>query len=251
MKKGRRKGEAKQVKRKNQSNFFKYNKQDQELYNVDKLSNSEAMLNKKYNIQNRVYDILICTDVKLMDFQKLREDQLKTLRQLYDVLMMDPPRQLSSSQPSRGVAIAYQFMTDENIRKMPIETLQENGIILIWKINTKYKVTCKQIEQWGYNVIDEIKWCKKTVNWKIAKGHGFYLQHAKENWHKRQSKFDPNRLRQDVTKEVKVRNQKKYIDILNNQFQIVIQHYFKGYYLQIIGRRNNVRENRQMIGNEL
>jgi mRNA (2'-O-methyladenosine-N6-)-methyltransferase len=33
---------------------------------------------------------------------------------------------------------------------------------------------------WGYKLIDEIAWIKKTVNGKIAKGHGFYLQHAKE-----------------------------------------------------------------------
>jgi mRNA (2'-O-methyladenosine-N6-)-methyltransferase len=29
--------------------------------------------------------------------------------------------------------------------------------------------------------VDEITWVKKTVNGKIAKGHGFYLQHAKES----------------------------------------------------------------------
>lgn len=28
--------------------------------------------------------------------------------------------------------------------------------------------------------MDEIAWVKQTVNGKIAKGHGYYLQHAKE-----------------------------------------------------------------------
>ena len=37
------------------------------------------------------------------------------------------------------------------------------------------------MEQWGYQLVDEITWIKKTVNGKIAKGHGFYLQHAKES----------------------------------------------------------------------
>ncbi len=36
------------------------------------------------------------------------------------------------------------------------------------------------MKQWGYQVVDSIAWIKKTVNGKIAKGHGFYLQHAKE-----------------------------------------------------------------------
>jgi len=33
---------------------------------------------------------------------------------------------------------------------------------------------------WGYKLVDSITWVKKTINGKIAKGHGFYLQHAKE-----------------------------------------------------------------------
>lgn len=36
------------------------------------------------------------------------------------------------------------------------------------------------MEQWGYQIVDSITWVKKTVNGKIAKGHGYYLQHAKE-----------------------------------------------------------------------
>jgi mRNA (2'-O-methyladenosine-N6-)-methyltransferase len=32
---------------------------------------------------------------------------------------------------------------------------------------------------WGYKIVDSITWVKKTINGKIAKGHGFYLQHAK------------------------------------------------------------------------
>lgn len=31
-----------------------------------------------------------------------------------------------------------------------------------------------------YRLIDEIAWVKQTCNGKIAKGHGYYLQHAKE-----------------------------------------------------------------------
>lgn len=30
------------------------------------------------------------------------------------------------------------------------------------------------------SVVDEIVWCKMTVNWRLAKSHGYYLQHAKE-----------------------------------------------------------------------
>jgi len=36
------------------------------------------------------------------------------------------------------------------------------------------------MDKLGYKLIDEIAWVKQTVNGKIAKGHGYYLQHAKE-----------------------------------------------------------------------
>jgi mRNA (2'-O-methyladenosine-N6-)-methyltransferase len=36
------------------------------------------------------------------------------------------------------------------------------------------------MEHYGYKLVDEIAWVKQTVNGKIAKGHGYYLQHAKE-----------------------------------------------------------------------
>ena len=94
---------------------------------------------------------------------------------------MDPPWQLSSSQPSRGVAIAYDSLSDYDILDMPISLLQTYGFIFVWVINAKYSIACKAIRQWGYNLVDEVIWVKKTVNGKIAKGHGFYLQHGKES----------------------------------------------------------------------
>lgn len=42
-------------------------------------------------------------------------------------------------------------------------------------------MAAKLIEYWGYRLVDEVTWIKKTINGKIAKGHGFYLQHAKES----------------------------------------------------------------------
>lgn len=94
--------------------------------------------------------------------------------------MMDPPWQLSTSTPSRGVAIAYDSLADEAITSLPISSLQTDGFIFIWVINAKYRKAIHMIHSWGYKLVDEICWVKKTVNGKIAKGHGFYLQHAKE-----------------------------------------------------------------------
>ena len=94
---------------------------------------------------------------------------------------MDPPWQLSTSTPSRGVAIAYDSLGDDSITNLPVQQLQKNGFIFIWVINAKYRKAINMMQNWGYKLVDEICWVKKTVNGKIAKGHGFYLQHAKES----------------------------------------------------------------------
>lgn len=51
----------------------------------------------------------------------------------------------------------------------------------MWAINSKIVPTIKLMDEWGYDVIDEIQWVKQTVNGKIAKGNAHYLQHSKES----------------------------------------------------------------------
>lgn len=123
--------------------------------------------------------IPICADVTTYDWEKLIDQQKKIGQRMFDVIMMDPPWKLSTSQPSRGVAIQYDSLNDEQIERIPIEKLQKNGLIFIWTINAKLGVTLNLMKKWKYEVVDSIAWTKSTINMKIAKGHGFYLQHAK------------------------------------------------------------------------
>ena len=69
--------------------------------------------------------IPICADIRLFDFELLRAKQLEFGARLFDVIMMDPPWRLSSSNPSRGVAIQYDSLADEIISKIPVPNLQE------------------------------------------------------------------------------------------------------------------------------
>ena len=54
----------------------------------------------------------ICADVTSFDFEKLMQEQLEATHSYFDVIMMDPPWKLSTSQPSRGVAIQYDSLSD-------------------------------------------------------------------------------------------------------------------------------------------
>jgi len=71
-------------------------------------------------------------DVTKFDFDRLIQAQLRHGGRLFDVIMMDPPWQLSSSQPSRGVAIGYSSLADDLISKLPITRLQKAGFLFVW-----------------------------------------------------------------------------------------------------------------------
>ena len=77
------------------------------------------------------------------DFDKLITKQLEVANRRFDVIMMDPPWKLSTSTPSRGVAIQYSSLSDDSIGELPIENLQTDGFLLVWVINAKFQWTVK------------------------------------------------------------------------------------------------------------
>lgn len=106
---------------------------------------------------------------------ELATAQKKYSGKLFDVITCDPPWQLSSANPTRGVAIAYETLNDRQILDIPFGDLQSDGFLFIWVINAKYRFALEMMKENGYKLVDEIAWVKQTVNGKIAKGHGYYL----------------------------------------------------------------------------
>lgn len=68
----------------------------------------------------------------------------------FDVIMMDPPWQLATANPTRGVALGYSQLTDQDIVNLPVPQLQTNGFLFVWVINAKYKFTLDLFDKWGY-----------------------------------------------------------------------------------------------------
>ena len=68
----------------------------------------------------------------------------------FDCILMDPPWQLASHQPTRGVALGYQQLPDLLIESLPIDKIQTNGFIFIWVINNKYVKAFELMQKWGY-----------------------------------------------------------------------------------------------------
>ena len=68
---------------------------------------------------------------------------------------MDPPWQLASANPTRGVALGYKQLPNKDIIEMPIPKLQKNGFLFIWVINARYAFALEMFEKWGYEYIKE------------------------------------------------------------------------------------------------
>lgn len=65
--------------------------------------------------------------------------------------MMDPPWQLATANPTRGVALGYSQLSDQDICQLPVPQLQaESGFLFVWVINSKYAFTLQLFEKWGY-----------------------------------------------------------------------------------------------------
>jgi len=165
--------------------------------------------------------------------------------------MIDPPWKLSSPDPTRGVTIAYETMSDAQISGLNISCLQDNGYLFIWTINSKFKDCFKLMTIWGYEFCDEICWAKESLKGKLIKGNGFYLQHAKESC-LIGKKGNPRKS--EKGKEIgdcifsKRRGQSQKPDEIYEMIETLVP---DGYYLEIFGRRNNLRNSWITIGNEL
>jgi mRNA (2'-O-methyladenosine-N6-)-methyltransferase len=171
----------------------------------------------------------------------------------FDVIMMDPPWQLATANPTRGVSLGYSQLTDAHIADLPIPQLQENGFLFVWVINAKYQWCLNQFKKWGYEFVDEIAWVKVTNSRRLAKSHGFYLQHAKEVCLVARRGKDPpgttlnGRTASDVIFAARRGQSQKPTEI----YELIEQLVPNGKYLEIFARKNNLRDYWVSVGNEV
>jgi mRNA (2'-O-methyladenosine-N6-)-methyltransferase len=171
---------------------------------------------------------------------------------LFDVIMTDPPWQLATANPTRGVAIGYDQLSDTLIQKIPFASLQDNGFLFMWVINAKYRFALSLLQDQGYELVDEITWVKQTVNRRLAKSHGFYLQHAKETCLvARKGKDPPNTRRNLDASDVILAERRGQSQKPEEIYRIIERLVPAGSYLEVFARRNNLRDGWVSIGNEL
>ncbi|KAK3812855.1 MAG: MT-A70-domain-containing protein [Benniella sp.] len=169
----------------------------------------------------------------------------------FDVILMDPPWQLATHAPTRGVAIAYQQLPDVCIEELPVPKLSSDGFIFIWVINNKYAKAFDLMRKWGYRYVDDITWVKQTVNRRMAKGHGYYLQHAKETCLVGKKGNDPPGCRHSIGSDVIFSERRGQSQKPEELYELIEELVPNGRYIEIFGRKNNLRDYWVTVGNEL
>lgn len=173
----------------------------------------------------------------------------------FDVIITDPPWTLATEKSTRGVALNYDQITDKILLDaVPFaDLLNDNGVVFMWVINAKL---CWAIDffldKLKMQVVECISWMKMSTNRLQARGHGFYLQHAKEdcivavkgdidiyNWHV---------LTQNYVTEKRGQSQKP------DSFYDLVEAFMPTTdckKLEVFARRNNLRSDWVGVGNQL
>ncbi|KAA8892692.1 MT-A70-domain-containing protein, partial [Sphaerosporella brunnea] len=78
--------------------------------------------------------------------------------------------------------LPYKQMSDDDVLSLPIECLQEDGVIFLWVTGRSHPRGLDCLKHWGYRCVDELSWLKTNqINATVATGRtGHWLNHLKE-----------------------------------------------------------------------
>jgi mRNA (2'-O-methyladenosine-N6-)-methyltransferase len=74
-------------------------------------------------------------------------------------------------------------MTDDEMRSMPIPTLQDEGFLFLWVTGRAMEVGRECLRHWGYTRVDEVVWVKTNQLQRVIRTGrtGHWLNHTKEH----------------------------------------------------------------------
>uniref|UniRef100_A0A8C6UFF4 mRNA m(6)A methyltransferase n=1 Tax=Neogobius melanostomus TaxID=47308 RepID=A0A8C6UFF4_9GOBI len=109
----------------------------------------------------------ICCDIRFLDVSILGK---------FSVVMADPPWDIHMELP-------YGTLTDDEMRKLIIPTLQDDGFLFLWVTGRAMELGRECLNLWGYERVDEIIWVKTNQLQRIIRTGrtGHWLNHGKEH----------------------------------------------------------------------
>lgn len=141
------------------------------------------------------------------------------------------------------------MLSDDEIKNINVPVLSKSGLIFLWVINCKLPLCFDLLEYWGYAYYDSIDWIKTTSNEHLACSNGYMVYHAKETCFigiKGDFMFNKEKLVKCFFEE---RGHQSVKPI--KMYEIIEAMVPNGSYIELFGRKNNLRTKWITIGNEL
>ncbi|XP_062502749.1 N6-adenosine-methyltransferase subunit METTL3-like [Corticium candelabrum] len=175
-------------------------------------------------------------DIRTLDYSVLGK---------FSVVMADPPWDIHMELP-------YGTMSDDEMRKMAIPSLQDNGYIFLWVTGRAMELGRELLEIWGYRMVDELIWVKTNQLQRLIRTGrtGHWLNHAKEHCLIGQ-KGDVSNFNVGLDCDVLVAEVR---DTSHKPDEIygVIERLAPGHRkIELFGRHHNVQPNWVTLGNQL
>jgi len=196
--------------------------------------------------------IPVRANVLTFEWDKFIKDQKHLLGRGFDVIVTDPPWTLATEKSTRGVALNYDQITDSRlINAVPWYNLaSDNAIVFMWVINAKMTYALGLLENFGFSILENMTWVKMSSKRLLARGHGYYLQHAKEECIIA-TKGDPSVFRWEKCVSNLMASKRCQSQKPASFYDMVEQVAPNSSYLEVFARRNNLRNGWVSIGNQL
>ncbi|KEJ82477.1 MT-A70 family protein [Oxytricha trifallax] len=177
-------------------------------------------------------------------WELIAKDAMQRYQQLYEVVLMDPAYRIKQGVP-------YETVSDEEILKMPIELVQERGILIMWFVNQKKDVARQFMKIHGYDEVEKGEWIKLTKNQKLHKGSGMYTAHNNESFLIGKKGYVTDMLKYHVTDNVIFSKVGKHSEKPQQIYDFIQQMAPDRLNLEVFARPNNIRNNFTSFGNQL
>lgn len=195
---------------------------------------------------NLTDSIAISADIRTFDWKRLGSIQK------FDVIVMDPPWQITFSTVTRGVQLSYEQLEHTIIAKMPLHYVQDNGFMFMWVVASQLMNGIAMMKNWGYKIVNTINWIKVSKSGIYLPSHGYYFQHNKETVLVGIKGDPPEEMNSKAFKSLivgprEVRQSQKPAALYE-----MIEEMFPGMmYLEVFARPHNLRSGWVSIGIEL
>ena len=132
------------------------------------LKKKDATIKPIHGLQTKIIaPQWICCDLRYLDLKVLGK---------FSVIMADPPWDIHMELP-------YGTMSDDEMRKLPIPALQDDGFIFLWVTGRAMELGRECLAVWGYERVDEVVWVKTNQLQRLIRTGrtGHWINHGKEH----------------------------------------------------------------------